>query len=213
MDYSLDKRFGGLTVPNLSLEVKASEPKAEAVANPLTVESFDNHVYFYSNVNADRCLALIRTIREVDNRLRAEQLTRGISAPTPIWLHIQSPGGGLFAGLGLADQLHGIKSPIYSVIEGYCASAATLISMACTRRFITPSSYMLIHQFFAVHWGTYEEFKDEMKLQDMLMERLVRFYVSLSKSDEDAVREMLKHDTWMDSAEALHRGFVDEIVV
>lgn len=36
----------------------------------LTVETVDNHIYFYADVDSDRCLALIRAIREADSELR-----------------------------------------------------------------------------------------------------------------------------------------------
>ena len=155
---------------------KAKETKeAEPVklngdnATPLTVESVDNHVYFYADVNGDRCLAMMKTIREVDNRLRNERLSRALpdSHPhTPIWLHIHSYGGLLHAGLGSADQLATVATPIYSIVEGVCASAGTLISMACVKRYITPNSFMLIHQLRSFMWGTHEEFKDELIVQE-----------------------------------------------
>lgn len=131
---------------------------------------------------------------------------------TPIWLHIHSYGGDLFTGFSLADQLTMIKSPVYSVIEGICASAATLVSMSCTRRFILPSSFMLIHQLSGFKWGTHEEFKDEMTLQNKAMERLVEFYARHAKPSADEVRAMLTRDYWMDAETAVAQGFADEIL-
>lgn len=203
--------------------VRALEEVVEPVVTPksngddgtkLTVESFDNHVYFYADVDSDRCLAMIKSIQEVDARLRNERETRRLPdsfPPTPIWLHIQSDGGGLFAGLAAADQLGQIKTPVYSIAEGVCASAATLISMACHRRYITPSSFMLIHQFTAGHWGTHEEFKDEMKLQEMLIELLANFYTGKSKISKEQVKEYLKRDSWFNAKQCLELGLVDEI--
>jgi len=185
------------------------------VADKLTVEQIDNHVYFYSDVDSDRCLALIRTLRQVDTQLRNERASRNIPnghPPTPIWLHIYSYGGDLFAGLSMADQMRSLQSPVYSIIEGTCCSAATLIAMSCTRRYILPSSFILIHQFSTAMWGTHEQFKDEMKLQEAALEALVKFYVTHSKAKAKAVRAMLKRDTWMGAAEALEQGFVDEVV-
>lgn len=190
-------------------------PAANTNTPTLTVESMDNHVYFYSEVNSDRCLDLIRKLREVDRMLRVERVSRNLPdnfPHTPIYLHIESPGGGLFTGFNVADQIKSITTPIYSVIEGYCASAATFISMACARRFIRPASFMLVHQFTAFSWGTYEQFKDDMKLYDLAIEKMAEFYVSRTRLSYDQVREMLKHDYWMDADEALKSGFVDEIV-
>lgn len=221
------KNFGSYKEPSLAngfalaerlvktMESKPATPKADSATPKLTVESFDNHVYFYADVDTDRCLAMIKTIRELDSKLRMERETRWVGGdghiPHPIWLHIQSGGGDLFAGLAVADQLSSIITPVYSVIEGLCASAATLISLSCKKKFIMHMGYMLIHQFTAVLWGKYEEFKDEMILQDMLIETMRNFYTSHSKLSYDDVTEMLKHNTWFNAAKAIEAGLVDAI--
>lgn len=196
------------------MEDKAIAPKADNSTPKLTVETFDNHVYFYADVDSDRCLAMIKTIRDLDSRLRNERATRNVPSDvgqTPIWLHIQSGGGNLFAGLATADQLACIKTPVYSVIEGICASAATLLSLSCRRRYIMPSGFMLIHQFTSVHWGTYEEFVDEMQLQNMLIELLVEFYAARTKLTKKRVRQILKRDSWYSASQCVEVGLVDEV--
>lgn len=201
------------------LEDKALKPPLEVsvgadTEKKFTVETVENHVYFYATVDSDRCLALVKAIRELDKTLRSEHLSRSLPPDyplPPIWLHVYSGGGSLFAGLGVADQLKTITSPIFSIVDGYCASAATLISMACRRRYITPSSFFLIHQTTSAFWGTYEEFKDEERLLDMAMKRLTGFYVAHSKLKADEVRELLKRDSWFNAEECLAYGFVDEI--
>ena len=180
----------------------------------LTVETVDNHIYFYADVDSDRCLALIRSVRETDARLRGEYLSRGMEglSPTPIWLHIHSYGGDLFTGFSVADQLAMVQTPIYSVVEGICASAGTLISMSCTRRYILPSSFMLIHQLSGLKWGTHEQFKDEMTLQSKAMDRLVDFYAARSKTSAEQIRSMLTRDYWMDAEASVKEGFADGIL-
>ncbi|MCL4252039.1 MAG: ATP-dependent Clp protease proteolytic subunit [Anaerolineae bacterium] len=197
-----------------SLMYRADLGRGTETSSPMTVETIDNHIYYYAEVDSDRGLALMRAIREKDRDLRAEQLSRGMDgAPmTPIWLHIYSFGGDLFAGFSLADQLTTVKSPLHSVVEGICASAATLLSLSCTRRYILPSSFMLIHQLSSFMWGTHEQFKDEMSLQAMMMERLIDFYTGKTKLNDAAVKEMLTRDSWMDAEACLKHGFVDEIL-
>jgi ATP-dependent protease ClpP protease subunit len=195
-------------------QTKRANISANTSTNPMTVEVIDNHIYFYADVDSDRGLALMRAVREKDRDLRAEQLSRGLegSPMTPIWLHLYSYGGDLFIGFSLADQLAGIKSPLYVVIEGMCASAATLIALSCTRRYILPSSYMLIHQFSSFVWGTHEQFKDEMALQEMVMKRLVQFYTTHTKISDAQIRQMLTRDSWMDAETCLQLGFADELL-
>lgn len=180
----------------------------------LTVETVDNHIYFYADVDSDRCLALMRTIRETDSSLREEYLSRGMEgmAQIPIWLHIHSNGGDLFTGFSVADQLAMVKSPIYSIVEGLCASAATLIVMACSKRYILPNSFMLIHQLSTFAWGTHEQFKDEMTMQTRAMDRLVEFYARRSKVTAEDIRSMLTRDYWMDAETSVLHGFADEVL-
>ena len=194
---------------------KGDTPKTSSEAPKLTVESVDNHIYFYAYVDSDRCLAVMRTIRELDNTLGREHLSRNLPKnhpQTPIWLHINSGGGSLFDALAVADQIQRIETPIYSVVEGYSASAATLLSMSCTKRFIQPSAFMLIHQLSSVMWGKYEEFKDEMNLLDMAMETLIKFYVKNSKLKENKIRKLLQRDSWFDADECIKLGLADKIL-
>ena len=199
------------------LTAAANDSTAEKSENRiLTVESTGNHVYFYADVDSDRCLALLRELRYIDAELREEYASRDLEGAgypaVPIWLHIHSYGGSLFAGFSTADQLRLIKSPIYTIVEGVCASAATLIALSGSKRYILPNSFMLIHQLSGLMWGTHEQFKDEMRLQEMAMERLVRFYSTNTPTSEAAVREMLTRDTWMDAENCIERGFVDTIL-
>lgn len=181
----------------------------------LTVEASNNHIYYYADVDSDRCLALMKEIRDADGMLRNEFVSRDLPKEfpmIPIWLHIYSPGGDLFSGLAVADQIRHIETPIYSIIEGYCASAATLISMACTRRYIRPSAFMLIHQLSSAMWGKYDDFLDEVHLMDMAMDRLVRFYKKNSKLGGKRIRKLLGRDSWFNARECIELGLTDKII-
>jgi ATP-dependent protease ClpP protease subunit len=69
----------------------------------------------------------------------------------------------------------------------------------------------LIHQLSGEHWGTHEQFVDQMVLQSMLMEQLVRFYVDGSKLPATKVRSLLQRESWFDAQQALESGLIDEI--
>jgi ATP-dependent Clp protease protease subunit len=131
---------------------------------------------------------------------------------TPIWLHIQSPGGDLFAGLALADQLSRVKSPIHSIVEGFAASAATLVSMSCSKRFIQPSAFILMHQLGGANFGAYDELQDKMHLLDMMMEVVTEFYVNKTGLEKEVIKNILSRDSWFSAKESLELGLVDEIL-
>jgi len=181
----------------------------------LTVETVDNHIYFYADVNSDRSLAPIQEVKYLDSSLRNEHTSRGLDnlhPLTPIWLHISSNGGDLFTGFSIADQLRMIKSPIYTIVEGVCASAATLIAMVGTERYILPSSFMMVHQLSGSFWGTHDQFQDEQFLQEMLMTGLVAFYEEQTRLDESQLRQMLSRNTWMNAEKCVATGFANKIL-
>lgn len=176
------------------------------------IETSQNHVYFYSEVNSEKCLRVFKQLKDLDDDLDILQNSLGERLQIPIWLHLQTGGGDLLAALSLVDQMQQLKMPIYSIVEGICASAGTLIALACSKRYILPRSLMMIHQLSTFFSGTYEEFKDEVEMQNMLMDIVMDLYLSRSKLDKAQLTEMLKRNTWLNAQKCLEYGFVDEIV-
>lgn len=178
-----------------------------------TIEVLDNHIYFYSEITPDQSVQLVRHLKELNDRLHSEQIGRDTDFITaPIWLHISSGGGYAFEAFAIADQIARLPVQVYSIVEGYCASAATLISLACDRRFITPNSFMLIHQFSGGIWGKYEEQKDHLAFADMLMKRLVKFYADKTGMKKKKVKKLLERDSWFDAKGCQKLGLVDEVL-
>lgn len=174
------------------------------------VVGVDNHIYFYGEVNEANTLEVIKLLREQD-ATEIYRAAKGNAPVRPIYLHINSPGGAATDSLAIADVIQSLQAPTYSLVEGMAASGGTIISMACSKRIITPRAFMMIHQLSAWPYGTYEQIKDEVAWLDMLMETLVTFYAKHSKQGKKAIRRMLKRDTWVDAQKALDLGFVDEI--
>jgi ATP-dependent protease ClpP protease subunit len=167
------------------------------------------HIYFYADVDTDTALELTKLLREVDGEVEWDKTAGALK---PIILHIQSNGGYLSSALAIADIIESLDTAVVSVIEGWAASASTIISTACDSRKITRNSIMLIHQFSGSFWGTYEQFKDNQKLHEIQIEQLRNFYRDHCKLGKKKITEMLKHDYWMSSKESLEHGFVDEVV-
>lgn len=194
-------------------QLKLNHEQAEPPGPKPAIEVLDNHIYFYSDITPDQAVQLVRLLKEFDNRLRSEQISRDTDfVSAPIWLHISSGGGYLFEAFAVADQISRLGTQVYSIVEGYCASAATLISLACDRRFITPNSFMLVHQFSGGMWGKYEELKDHLAFGDMAMKRLVKFYAEKTGLKKKKVRKLLERDSWFDAKGCKKMGLVDEVL-
>ena len=175
-----------------------------------TIEKEKNHIYFYSDVSDVTCLDLSRKI----NDLNKELLKYSIEYDTPppsIFLHINSQGGDLLSAFGVVDVIKNSRVPIISIVTGAAASAATIISMVCHKRYITKHSFMLVHQLSAGFQGKYEEIKDDFNNDKKFMDLLYTLYTEHTKMSEKKIKDVLKHDIWWGSSECIEHGLVDGI--
>ena len=79
--------------------------------------------------------------------------TQYSTPPPPINLHIQSSGGSLMNTYYIVDLIQSLETPVNTFIDGFAASAATLISVAGDKRYMTKNSLMLIHQLSSQNGG------------------------------------------------------------
>jgi ATP-dependent protease ClpP protease subunit len=96
-------------------------------------------------------------------------------------------------------------------MSGLCASAATLLAMSCTEVYVAAYCKVLIHQFYSWKEGKYLALVDGRKIEDDLFESLIQFYMKHSGLKRKEVREMLSHETWMNSKEVLKKGFAQKL--
>lgn len=179
---------------------------------PAYLETIDNKIYFYAEIYRDKVLQLNRKIRELNNCMSRQKDQLNLSEDIPIYLYINSFGGSIFSGFSAMDSLIKSKLPVVTIVDGCCASAATFLSIVGSKRYITPHSYMLIHQLSSVHWGKYEEFKDNMKNLEKFMGLIKEIYAKYTKMPVEKLEEILKHDIWLDAKECLEYKLVDEII-
>ena len=182
-----------------------------SAADKNKVEMVDNHIYFYSEVERPKMLDLNKKLRELDIKLQKQALGQGTDLPK-IYLHINSYGGSVFAGMSSLDTVLTTKCDVVTIIEGCAASAGTTLSVVGNERWIHRHAYMLIHQLSSGFWGKYSEIEDEKKNCDKLMELIKSIYGEYTKVPEEKIDELLKHDLWWDAETCLKYGLVDKII-
>ena len=172
-----------------------------------------NHVYFYNSVNTKNILVLNSELKNLANSILSESIIKEIP-PAPIHLHIQSGGGSLHSGFSAMDNIIDIKNrgvPVYTHIEGAAASAATLMSVVGTKRFMTPHSFILIHELSSFVFGKFSRMIDDWKNCEAFMKMMKEIYKEYTKISEEELEEILKHDIYWDATSALSKGLIDEI--
>ena len=169
-----------------------------------------NHIYFHSEVDRDSIFDMCQLIAEAEEENYFTAYKLGIET-IPIYLHISSYGGSIFAAFTAIDAINACKVPVYTIIEGATASAGTLISVFGAKRYIRPNAYMLIHQLSSGFWGKMSEIEDEYKNLAELMERIILIYKENTKIPKKELHDLLRHDLWLNSEKSLKYGLVDEI--
>ena len=172
-----------------------------------------NHIYFkdsVTNKSVDKLVKLIRSYQDTVKSLEKDTFCMSFT-PKPLYLHIASGGGSVSAGLIAYDYIKMATVPIYTVVEGYVASMASVMSVAGAKRFMLPSASILIHQIRGEFEGKYEDFKDEMKGWDQIMEKFVDiYYVDCKKKmTKKYIRETLMREERWDFDKCLKNGLID----
>jgi len=184
------------------------EEEKPAAAEDVYLE--DNHIYFYAEINRVTISKLAILLREADeycmltaSRIRVEVV--------PLYLHLYTDGGYIYSAFLMMDMIRACKSPVYSVIEGATASAGTLISVVCAKRFIRPSAFMLIHQLRGEIEGKMADLTDEYTNTKALMEKCRQVYVRHTRIPAKKLENLLLHEIWLDASQALSYGLADAL--
>lgn len=190
---------------------KAEHPE-NRFREPSYIEVISNRIYFYAEVSREKVLQLVRAIRQLNIEQESKKRELGLTEPIPIYIYINSFGGEIFAGLSVMDEILNSTAPIITVVDGCCASAATLFSVVAKQRLVKRHAYMLVHQLTSGCWGKHQEFLDELQNQKQLMKMIKDVYREYTKLPVNKIDEILKHDLWFDAKTCMRFGLVDGVV-
>ena len=184
---------------NLILDKPSNDENGE---NSAILHTIKNNIYFTGPITEQTIFAITTNLVAFQYRDFPE-----------INLHLQSPGGALLPTLGLVDLIRTSDIPINTYIEGYVASAGTLISVVGANRFIGKHGAMLIHQVkMGSESGKYNEIKDFSENADTLMSIIKNIYLEQTNMKEEELDKWLAHDLWMNATTCKKLGLVDILI-
>ena len=177
------------------------------------IDCIGNHVWFNDDITNDSVSKLIKIIsgRNFVFEQKQREVFYGKLVPSPIFLHINSGGGELQEGMAAVDAIRNSKIPIYTIIEGEAASAATFLSVSGKKRFMTENSVLLIHQLSSGFWGNMQQLEDEHENNKFFMEKIYSLYSKYTKISRRRLERIMKRDIWWGADKAIKYGFVDAI--
>lgn len=136
-------------------------------------------------------------------------------AERDITLYINSPGGGISAGLAIYDTMQYIKPPVQTYCLGMAASMGAFLLCAGTKgkRYALPYSRVLIHQPSVSHMaGTAKDI--EIQAEEMLKMKRVMNEVMAHHTGQpiEKIERDTDRDYWMSANDAVEYGLVDHVV-
>jgi ATP-dependent Clp protease protease subunit len=170
----------------------------------------------FSRLMMDRIIFLGTAIDDhVANIIQAQLLfLESVDASKDISIYINSPGGGVYAGLGIYDTMQFIKPEIATICTGMAASmgAVLMCSGQKGKRSALPHSRIMIHQPMGGVQGQASDIEITAREILKLKEELYQIIAKHSGQKIEKVQEDSDRDYWMKAEEAKKYGMIDEIL-
>lgn len=130
-----------------------------------------------------------------------------------IEVHINSKGGDLFEGMAILSTLLNYKGGNkVAVVDGICASAATLPLFAMNTVKAHPTTMFCFHKSGTMAFGHATDLRKAADDLERIDSSVVELYMSKFKGSEEELHVLLDEDRLMTAQEALELGFIDEII-
>ena len=194
----------------MSEEVDLDQDQPKTSKESLNISN--NQIFFYDDVTRQSIYTLNRQLDTTAKSIQLLKIHYNLPVVPAIELYVNSEGGEVFSAFSAVDRIMSSPIPIHSYVEGFCASAATLLSVCAHKRYIRQNGFMLIHQLSSGMWGSFAQFKDEMQNLELIMRFIKKIYLTHTKMKEKELTELLKHDLHLDAEECKKLGLVDEII-
>ncbi len=180
---------------------------------PLNMTQMD----VFSRLMMDRIIFLGTGINDqVANIINAQLLfLESVDPKKDIQIYLNSPGGSVYAGLGIYDTMQYIRPDVATICTGMAASmgAVLLCAGADGKRSALKHSRVMIHQPLGGAQGQASDIEITAREIQKLKKELYDIIATHSKQDYDKVWKDSDRDYWMTSHEAKEYGMVDEVLL
>jgi len=170
----------------------------------------------FSRMMFERVIFLGTTIdADVANIIQAQLLYLEASDTSlPIQLYVNSPGGSVYAGLGIYDTMQFIEPDVRTSCIGLAASMGAILLAAGTHghRSALPHSRVLIHQPMGSSEGQESDIEIAAKQIKLLKKELYEILVECSGQTMKQIIKDGDRDYWMRAEEAKKYGIIDRVL-
>ncbi|MDR0970180.1 MAG: ATP-dependent Clp endopeptidase proteolytic subunit ClpP [Lentimicrobiaceae bacterium] len=171
----------------------------------------------FSRLMMDRIIFLGVAIDDyVANIIQAQLLfLESLDSKRPIQIYINSPGGSVYAGLGIYDTMQYITADVSTICTGVAASMAAVLLCAGEKgkRTALKHSRILIHQPMGGAQGQASDIEITAREIQKLKKELYEIIANHSGQTYKKVWNDSDRDYWMTAAEAKDYGMIDEVLI
>lgn len=181
--------------------------KRQAQSRPIEMKGDEATLYIYDAIVSDDLSA------EYYGGVSAESLVPQIRAIKGGTLHlrINSPGGDVFAAQAIVAAIRDTGANVIAHIDGFAASAATVIATAADTVQISDGALYMIHCGWTMALGNAADMRSTADLLDKVDATIVSQYAKRTGQAPDAIKALMDAETWMDAAECVAGGFANKI--
>lgn len=196
------------------------DPKAY-IPNPIVIEQTargERQYDIYSRLLLDRIIFLGTQVNDtVANLIIAQMLFLEQSDPeAPIHFYINSPGGSVYAGLGIYDIMQHITCPVHTYCVGLAASMGSLLLAAGEKncRHSLPHSRIMIHQPLGGAQGQCSDIQIQAEEIQDLKHQLNSIYIKHSSVEMtmDKITKETDRDNYLSPQKAIELGLIDSVI-
>ena len=213
----------GLRMNGLALDQYAAASSSAITSsyiNPSIIEERQLNVAqmdVFSRLMMDRIIFLGTEVNDYTaNVIQAQLLYLDSSDPgKDVSIYINSPGGSVYAGLGIYDTMQYISSDVATICTGMAASMAAvlLVSGEKGKRFALRHSRVMIHQPMGGAQGQASDIEITAREIKKLKSELYNIIAEHSGQSFERVERDSDRDYWMTSEEAKEYGMIDQVLV
>ncbi len=134
---------------------------------------------------------------------------RGVSAST-IRLNINSPGGEVFDGIAMFNDLVRHPAKVEVNVTGVAASAASIVTMAGDQINIADNAFLMIHNAWTIEIGDRHDMANIAEMLGQIDNALAGTYAARTGIKRAEIADMMDAETWLSAKAAVDQGFADD---
>ncbi|MBN8236839.1 Clp protease ClpP [Halobacillus kuroshimensis] len=204
---SLRSVFASLTLANMS-ENETLKPYLENMKTEFRAEEKEGQkeadLYIYGPIGSSMFGDTVsaKDVMDFLNSTNAETIN----------LYINSPGGDVFDGLAIYNQLKRQEATVNVHVDGLAASAASIIALGGDNLYMPKTSTLMVHHAWTIALGNAKEFRKVADDLDKIAEAYIAAYEEKFRGTRQELENLLDDETFLSASEAVTFGFADQEV-